>query len=149
MERHTSTVSLTYLEHGLNIYNNLTCIQATPDDLRRTINALKLLRYNLAQGQLTPDLEVARASQYVGVYLEGLAHGKSLPDTELQPVDDLAVLAGHAFATLWKTTGDLSPLYNAVAILEFASSKSKQSYVVRLLLIKIYHLLGLLHSIMY
>ena len=75
--------------------------------------------------------------------MDGLVHGKHLPDTELQPVDDLAVLAGHAFVTAWKATGDLSFLFKAVPLLEFASSKSKQSYVIRLLLIRIYHLLGM------
>lgn len=103
---------------------------------------MKLLRYNLTQEQLTPDLESIRSAQYIRLYLDGLVHGQNLPDTELQPVDDLAVLAGHAFVTLWKTTGDVSLLYKAVAILEFASGKSKQSYVIRLLLIRIYHLLG-------
>lgn len=122
----------------------LTYIQVTPDDLRRAINALKLLRYNLKQDQLTPELEIARATQYVRMYMDGLVHGKNLPDTELQPVDDLALLAGHAFVTTWKTTGDLSFLYKATALLEFASSKSKQSYTIRLLLIRIYHLLGML-----
>ncbi|KIP09553.1 hypothetical protein PHLGIDRAFT_102803 [Phlebiopsis gigantea 11061_1 CR5-6] len=115
---------------------------ATPEDLRRTINALKLLRYNLTQEQLTPELEAARATQYIRLYLDGMVHGQSLPDTELQPVDDLVVLGAHAFVTLWKTTGDVSFLYRAVVILEFASGKSKQSYVIRLLLIQIYHLLG-------
>ncbi|GJE87141.1 N-acetyltransferase B complex non catalytic subunit-domain-containing protein [Phanerochaete sordida] len=115
---------------------------ANPEALRRAINALKLLRYNLTQELLTPELENARATQYVQYYLQGLAHGKNLPDTELQPSDDLAVLAGHAYTNLWKLTGDLSYLHRAVAILELASSKSKHSYVVRIMLIRIYHILG-------
>ncbi|EKM55336.1 uncharacterized protein PHACADRAFT_143536 [Phanerochaete carnosa HHB-10118-sp] len=114
----------------------------TPESLCRTINALKLLRYNLTQEQLTPELEITRATQYVQYYLQSLIHGKNLPDTELQPADDLAVLAGHAYTDLWKLTGDLVYLRRAIAILEFASSKSKQSYVIRIMLIRIYHLLG-------
>lgn len=114
----------------------------TLGDLRRTINALKLLRFNLAADQITPELEDRRATQYVQYYLQGLAHGRNLPDTELQPADDLAILAGHAYTNLWKLTGDLTHLHKAVTILEFASSKSKQSYVIRIMLIRIYHLLG-------
>jgi N-terminal acetyltransferase B complex non-catalytic subunit len=116
--------------------------QASLEELRRTINALKLLRFNLTGDQLTPKLETSLAAEYVRLYLEGLAHGRNLPDTELQPADDLAVLAGHAFVNLWKMTRDLSFLHQAVVILEFASSKSKQAYIIRLMLIRIYQLLG-------
>lgn len=141
LEKHTSTVSV-FVHFFFQIELHDFHLQATPEDLRRTINALKLLRYNLTQEQLTPEFEAARATQYIRLYLDGMVHGQSLPDTELQPVDDLVVLGAHAFVTLWKTTGDVSFLYRAVVILEFASGKSKQSYVIRLLLIQIYHLLG-------
>lgn len=81
-------------------------------------------------------------SLYIKLYLNGLPVGSSLPDTELQPADDLAVLAGQTLAGLWKTTGSTDYLYNAVALLEFALGKSKQNYIIRMLLIRIYHLLG-------
>lgn len=117
-------------------------LQATIDDLFRFINAQKLLRYNLPESEISSESEGARAVQYLQVYLDALKFGKDLPDTELQPADDLAMLAGQAFVSAWRISGDSAQLYNAAALLEYASSRSKQSYLIRLLLIRIYRLLG-------
>lgn len=118
-------------------------MQDTTDDLQQTINALKLVRYNLTPEELTPELENARAKQYLDVYLAGLKLGADLPDTELQPADDLAILAGQTFVNLWKITSDVAYLYKAIALLDFALSKSKQSYLLRILLIRLYQLTGM------
>ena len=111
-------------------------------DLWRYINAQKLLRYNLSPSALAPEAEIQRASQQVDAYLEGLKLGKDLPSYELQHSDDLAILASQAFVNVWKQTGDDTHLYNAAALLEYAISRSKMSYQVRLHLIRIYRLLG-------
>ena len=103
---------------------------------------LKLLRYNLLPSELTPEAESERAAEYVKVYLGCLQYGSGLPDTELQPGDDLAILAGHAYVSAWCQNREETYLQAAAAILEYASSRSKQSYRIRLLLIRIYHLLG-------
>ncbi|KAH8106992.1 actin cytoskeleton organization protein [Cristinia sonorae] len=115
---------------------------ATATDLQRGINVLKLVRYNLSESELTTDLESARAVEYATTYLNCLEYGKNLPDTELQPADDIAILAGQTFVSAWKSSQDESHLHNAVSILEYASARSKQSYRIRLLLIRIYQLLG-------
>lgn len=112
-------------------------------DLNRYLNAQKLLRYNLVASQIIEELETSRAVQYLQVYLDALKLGKDLPDTELQPADDLALLSGQAFVGAWRAGGDAAYLYNAVAALEYASLRSKQSYKIRLLLIRIYRLLGM------
>lgn len=101
-----------------------------------------MIRYNLTQAELTPDLELSRAIQYLHAYLDALKFGTELPDTELQPADDLAILMGQVFVNQWKTTGDTAHLFNVVTVLEYASSKSKHSYQIRLLLVRIYRLLG-------
>ena len=116
--------------------------QTSVPDLWRYINAQKLLRYNLPPSALVPEAEIQRASQQINAYLEGLKLGKDLPSYELQHSDDLAILAAQAFVNTWKQTGDDSHLYNAVALLEYAISRSKMSYQVRLHLIRIYRLLG-------
>lgn len=112
------------------------------DVLPQGINALKLLRYNLSAAEVTPELESVRVAEYVRLYLEALSHGKELPDTELQPADDLVILAGQTYVSLWKLTGSEDHLYAAASILDYASAKSKQSYRIRLLLLRVYHLLG-------
>ncbi|KAH9935019.1 N-acetyltransferase B complex non catalytic subunit-domain-containing protein [Fomitopsis serialis] len=115
---------------------------ATVDVLNRYINAQKLLRYNLPASEITADTEAAHAVQYLHSYLDALKLGKDLPDTELQPADDLALLSGQAFVGAWRAGRDVTYLYSAVSVLEYASSRSKQSYKMRLLLIRLYRLLG-------
>ena len=108
----------------------------------RYTNAQKLRRYNLPASAVTPESETQRAVQYLDAYLEGVKLGQDLPSFELQPADDLALLAAQAFVNVWKLTGENAPLYNAVALLEYAVGRSKMSFQIRLHLIQIYRLLG-------
>ena len=68
--------------------------------------------------------------------------GKNVAETELQPADDLAVLAGQTLTSLWKNSNDPKYLYNAVVLLEYAHTKSKESYLIKLLLVRLYTILG-------
>jgi N-terminal acetyltransferase B complex non-catalytic subunit len=106
------------------------------------INVRKLQRISLTASELSTDKELYLASTYLEEYMAGLELGSSLPVTELQPADDLAILVGHAFVSLWTTTKDESYLYNAAVVLEFALTKSRMSFQIRLLLVRIYRLLG-------
>jgi len=101
-----------------------------------------LRRHNLTAEQLTPQLESTRASRLLRDYLDGLKLGQTLPSTELQPADDLAILAGQVFVNIWKLTDDEAHLYNAACVLEFGLTKSKHSFKMRLLLVRIFNLLG-------
>ena len=92
---------------------------------------------------MTPELETARAEEYFRQYLAALPFGTELPETELQPADDLVILAVQAYVTLWKLTGSEDHLFAASSILEYALTKSKQSYRIRITLLRIYHLLGM------
>jgi len=122
----------------------------TPDELRRLINSHKLLRYNLETPDLTVELESARVALYIQQYLEGLKLGADLPSTELQVADDLVILAGSVLVNIWKLTSDEKYLLKAASLLEFALTKSKQSFQVRLILIRLYRLLGKdLHHLTY
>lgn len=78
-------------------------------------------------------------------YLKGLELGSDLPSTELQPADDLALLAANGYIMLWSLSKDDAYLYRAVSVLEFALTKSKQSFLARLMLIQLYRLLGRYH----
>ncbi|GLB34889.1 putative N-acetyltransferase B complex (NatB) non catalytic subunit [Lyophyllum shimeji] len=114
----------------------------TPAELRRLMNAHKLLRHNLTPPQLTVEAETARVTRYLDEYLRGLKLGVDLPPTELQHADDLALLAANVLVNLWKLTSDEQYLLNAVTLLEYALTKSKHSFQARLILIRLYRLLG-------
>lgn len=102
-----------------------------------------LLRYALSPAELTVEAELERGRKHLAQYLEGLKLGASLPSTELQPADDLAILAAQVFVNVWKLSEDEAHLYNAASILEFGLTKSTQCFQMRLLLIRIYTYLGL------
>ncbi|KZP19497.1 hypothetical protein FIBSPDRAFT_920120 [Athelia psychrophila] len=111
-------------------------------EYRRSINVDLLLRYTLSPAELTAEAELARGHKHLAQYLEGLKLGASLPSTELQPADDLAILAAQVFVNVWKISEDEAHLYNAASILEFGLTKSTQCFQMRLLLIRIYTFLG-------
>ncbi|KJA27088.1 hypothetical protein HYPSUDRAFT_35639 [Hypholoma sublateritium FD-334 SS-4] len=111
-------------------------------DLLRLINAHKILRYTLSKSHITVQTESESAAAYTEHYFAALPLGASLPSTELQHADDLALLAGNAYVSLWKLTGDDRHLFSAVYLLEYGLTKSKQSFLMRLILIRIYRLLG-------
>ena len=106
------------------------------------MNSFKILRFNLLESDITVELESARVKKYLKYYLESLPLGAHLPSTELQPADDLALLAGNALTNLWTLTNHDAHLLNAVYLLEFGLTKSKQSFLMRLILIRIYRILG-------
>jgi N-terminal acetyltransferase B complex non-catalytic subunit len=101
------------------------------------------LRHNLSESQLTPELELQRVDRYLQLYLQGLKLGENLPETEIQPADDFVIIFAQTLVNVWKLTGDESYLYRATVTLEFALTKSQQYYQIRLLLIRIYRILGL------
>ncbi len=140
-----SSVCTTTFHSSIHLPSVLnTPTQENQDGLRRSINAFKLLRYITPASSLTVDSESALAKQYVEAYFAGLKFGAGLPETERQPADDFAILAGQTFVSLWTLTGqkELKYLYNAAALLDFAVNKSKDSYHAKLMLIRIYLLLG-------
>ncbi|KAF8325563.1 N-acetyltransferase B complex non catalytic subunit-domain-containing protein [Cantharellus anzutake] len=113
---------------------------STSNELRRTVNVIKFVRYM----QLGSSDELEDGVRYFQMYLTALPLGRNLPTTELQPADDLALLAANCFVQSWADQGkrNLAPLHQAMVVLEFASQHSATNFQVRLLLIRIYILLG-------
>lgn len=114
----------------------------TVNALQRSINIYKLQRYTLTEAQINAESEKARAKGYLGAYTKALPLGKALADTELQPADDLVLLAAQTFVNLWKIENDESWLYMAISVLEYAAQRSKNSYLIRLHLVRLHRLLS-------
>jgi N-terminal acetyltransferase B complex non-catalytic subunit len=89
------------------------------------------------------DKEGTRAADLVREYFEALPLGNGLPKLELQPADDLAILAAQAYVNMFSLDDAVAHLHNAVVILEYASRKSPQSYQIHLGLVRVYRLLGM------
>ena len=118
-------------------------MQSSEIELRRSINAHKLLRYGLSAAQLTVEQECLRAADLVREYFEALPLGKGLPKLELQLSDDLAILAAQVYVNMFTLDNAVAHLHNAVVISEYALRKSPQSYQIHLELVRIYRLLGM------
>jgi N-terminal acetyltransferase B complex non-catalytic subunit len=129
--------SLTHLRLYLSSF-----LQSNIDELQRLINLFKLERFGLTESQITAEAEETRALEYTTTYMNGLPYGSDLPDTETQPADDLAILAAHAHLNVHTATGKMEPLYSAVSLLEYGLTKSKHAFQMRLLLIRLYHVLS-------
>ncbi|KAF5315874.1 hypothetical protein D9611_004760 [Ephemerocybe angulata] len=115
---------------------------ATTKELQKAINVHKLLRFSLLPSEITTESENKRLEIYTKLYHEALPLGSALAVTELQPADDFALLAGNTYINLWDLSHEYNYLYSAASFLEFALSKSKQSFLTRLILIRIYRLIG-------
>ncbi|KAH0827176.1 N-acetyltransferase B complex non catalytic subunit-domain-containing protein [Lanmaoa asiatica] len=109
-------------------------------DLQRLINVRKLERYMLLDSEITVETETARGLKYLEEYLEGLALGRDLPITELQPADDLILLAANALVMVWALNHSEEALYQAATVLEYGLTKSRMSFQMRIMLVRIYRI---------
>ncbi|TKY87529.1 hypothetical protein EX895_003543 [Sporisorium graminicola] len=112
-------------------------------ELKNNISIAKITRTVQPSDTLTEQSEAQLASELLKQYLDGLSVGASLPETEMQPADDLALLSVQALLSAYRLSGGkLVYLHQTIALLEFALTKSKKAYQLRMLLIRIYVLAG-------
>ncbi|KDN48980.1 hypothetical protein RSAG8_02333, partial [Rhizoctonia solani AG-8 WAC10335] len=111
--------------------------------LRRAINVAKLLRTGRPTAEkISAEDEVASTRKYLKAYFEVAPICENYPETEQQPRDDFAILAASAMVSAYIGSGKPSYLTQAVVILEYALSKSPHNSRFRILLIRIYRLIG-------
>ncbi|EST07356.1 N-acetyltransferase B complex, non-catalytic subunit [Kalmanozyma brasiliensis GHG001] len=112
-------------------------------DLRTNISIAKITRTVQPATTLTEESEAELAAELLKQYLDGLTVGASLPETEMQPADDLALLGVQALLSAYRLShGKLVYLHQVIALLEFALTKSKKGYQLRMLLVRSYILAG-------
>ncbi|XP_038630065.1 N-alpha-acetyltransferase 25, NatB auxiliary subunit isoform X1 [Scyliorhinus canicula] len=75
-------------------------------------------------------------------YKHALKFGKSCLKTELQFSDNYCLLAVHILLDIWRQSGEEWPLWQSLALLEKSLSNSPSNAQFKLLLIRIYCLLG-------
>ncbi|KAG9120166.1 hypothetical protein FRC07_004447 [Ceratobasidium sp. 392] len=111
--------------------------------IRRAVNVAKMLRTGKPSAEaIVPEEEVNSASAYLKAYLDSAPLCENFPPTEQQPRDDFAILAASALISAYTGSGKSSYLTEAVVILEYAHSKSPYNYRFRVLLIRLYRLIG-------
>lgn len=112
-------------------------------DLRTNISIAKITRTIQPPSSLTEESEAALAASLLKQYLDGLSVGSALPETEMQPADDLALLSTQALLSAYRLS-HYRPCYllQSISLLEFALTKSPKGYQLRMLLIRSYVLAG-------
>uniref|UniRef100_A0A8C3WYX8 N-alpha-acetyltransferase 25, NatB auxiliary subunit n=1 Tax=Catagonus wagneri TaxID=51154 RepID=A0A8C3WYX8_9CETA len=75
-------------------------------------------------------------------YQHGLEFGKSCLKTELQFSDYYCLLAVHVLIDIWRETGDETTVWQALALLEEGLTHSPSNAQFKLLLVRIYCMLG-------
>lgn len=124
----------------IDIHHLADATKATTAELQRSINARKLTRFGASQSPVAEEHEIAQ--QHIQHYADALPLGTALASTELQPADDLAILAANVLVNIWDQTKKEEYLYAVTTLLEYALLKSPQSFYMRLVLIRVYRILG-------
>ncbi|ORX87429.1 TPR-like protein [Basidiobolus meristosporus CBS 931.73] len=111
-------------------------------NVQRNINIRKVERYVGLYSELSTEQTIEHVNQLVKAYIEALDYGRDLEETEKQYGDDYIVLATHALVDIWKKSGDVSFLFQALVLLENALKKSTYNFQFKFLAIRLYQILG-------
>ncbi|KAG0240907.1 N-alpha-acetyltransferase 25, NatB auxiliary subunit [Actinomortierella wolfii] len=114
----------------------------TAKDTQIQINITRFERFVGMHTSLSAAEKYAQVNNLWKLYEEALPLGKDLEETERQYGDDYAIMASHILIDLYKETKSYTPLLNAAFLLEHALKASKHNYQMKLLLIRIYSILG-------
>lgn len=118
----------------------------------RTLNGHKLIRYS--SKPLSAEREVEAATTFSKLYVLGSRFVANLPQTDVKPGDDFAIMAAQALVRAWYLTKTRSgtassidgkaveKLTTAACILQLLVDESPANGEGRFLLIKLYRLLG-------
>ncbi|ORY96032.1 N-acetyltransferase B complex non catalytic subunit-domain-containing protein [Lobosporangium transversale] len=114
----------------------------TVKEIAVQINIARFERFVGQQTQLNSSEATALVNKFWKLYEDSLPFGKDLEETERQYGDDYVIMAAHLLIDLHRDTKSYFPLLNATFMLEHALNKSKHNYQIKLVLIRIYELLG-------
>ncbi|KAG0299446.1 N-alpha-acetyltransferase 25, NatB auxiliary subunit [Dissophora globulifera] len=114
----------------------------TVKEITIQINLARFERSVGLQAKLNPTESMALVNKFWKLYEDALPLGKDLSETERQYGDDYAIMAAHLLIDIHKETKSYFPLLNATFMLEQALSASKHNYQIKLVLVRIYELLG-------
>lgn len=111
--------------------------------MQRHIGALQLSRLCGAHRNLSFEHLQALVTALILHYQHGYqAHGKCLPSTDLGPSDNYAILAAHILYSMSRMDNQDQYLIAAVTLLEGVLKNSPSNFHAKLLILKLYHLLG-------
>lgn len=111
----------------------------TIDAVQKFINAEKLEA--MLRPPESPERATEKSQQCMLAYVESLKHVR-LPDTEMQPGDDLVLLAAYSLLDQKGNDADV----DVAVMAAYGSSQSRRGYRLRLLLLRLLQRLGCLEA---
>ncbi|KAF9098341.1 N-alpha-acetyltransferase 25, NatB auxiliary subunit [Mortierella sp. AD031] len=114
----------------------------TVKEISMQINLVRFERFIGTFSHVNSTETMALVNKFWKLYGSALPFGKDLEETERQYGDDYVIMAAHLLIDLHKDTKSYFPLLNATFMLEHALSASKHNYQMKLVLIRVYELLG-------
>ncbi|XP_033119336.1 N-alpha-acetyltransferase 25, NatB auxiliary subunit-like [Anneissia japonica] len=117
-------------------------IATNTKQIQRHLSWLQLCRYLGLHEKLSNEEKLLLAKDLCKRHIAGLCHGEKLLSSDLQYSDDYCILAAHILISIWREIGDSSILLDLCVILERAKSRSPSNHHIKLLLIRLYCLLG-------
>ena len=108
----------------------------------KSVNVGKLERFlNLYS---TTDIKAGldKVNALWAEYQEALPLGQGLEKTELQYGDEFVLLAGHLLLDLYQQHHQVSLMIQAISLLETALNKSIHNFQIKLLLVRMYTMMG-------
>jgi len=113
----------------------------TVNDIQRNINIEKINFY-LGYDINNEDEMKNYVKKLISLYEDTLPFGAKLEDTERQFGDDYLVLADSLLIDYYRSTKKICYVYLAIAILEHGLEKSKFNFQFKIILMRLYSILG-------
>ncbi|XP_072043976.1 N-alpha-acetyltransferase 25, NatB auxiliary subunit-like [Amphiura filiformis] len=110
--------------------------------MQRHICVVQMTRHLGLHSNLSAEETLALIKELVQRHQRGLSFGKELLKTDLQYSDDYLLIAVHLLLDAWQKSGDDSQLFMCIVILEQGLKFSQSSHHMKLLLIRLYCLVG-------
>lgn len=110
--------------------------------LQQHMAYLQLSRYFGVHDKLNIMEKTALVEELLLRYQNAHEFGADLLSTDMKPNDGYSILVAHILIDVWRETGDQKTLNQIIVILEGALRNSPSNYQIKLLLIKLYNLIG-------
>lgn len=112
-------------------------------NVHKNINIRKLERFLNLHPTTDINAGVSLVNDLYKEYQDALPLGEGLEKTEMQYGDEFVILAGHILLDLYKEHKQVILLIQAISLLESALLKSIHNFQIKLLLVRMYTMIGM------
>ncbi|KAG0169915.1 N-alpha-acetyltransferase 25, NatB auxiliary subunit [Apophysomyces sp. BC1015] len=112
-------------------------------NIYKRVNVYKLQRFLDLQAGLKLEQALSLVNELWACYQDALPLGEGLEKTEWQYGDDYVILSAHILLDCYKEHQQMTILIQAIVLLETALTKSTYNFQIKLILVRLYNMLGI------